>query len=196
MARLIGPRNKLARAIGEDLGLRSKSEKLTRRLGIPPGQHGPKGRHKKSDYAIQLKEKQKLKFMYGLLERQFRRYVAEALKAKGETGPTLIRELERRLDNVVYRLGLALTRAQARQMVTHGHVRVNNKLASTPSYRVCIDDIISLSSRAMKTPVVEELLKLKGVSLPSWLKRQAAVGKVVREMHCGGCCYPACLEQP
>ena len=180
MGRLIGPRNKRARAMGEDLGLKTKSDKVAKRLNVPPGQHGPKGKRRVSGYATQLKEKQKVKLIYGLMERQFRRYLAEALKAKGETGPTLLRELERRLDNVVYRLGLAPTRAAARQLTTHGHVRINNEKVTAPSYRVSVDDIITLDSRAMAMPTVRQLLEVKEPSIPSWLKRQAAAGKIVR----------------
>lgn len=172
MGRIIRPKNKLARAIGEDLGLKVKSDKVAKRLNVPPGQHGPRGKRKASGYATQLKEKQKVRFMYGLMERQLRRYVMEALKARGETGSMLLRELERRLDNVVYRLGLAPTRAAARQLTSHGHVRVNNRKVTAPSYRVAVNDIISFSSRAPVIPL--------GVNPPSWLKRKAAVGKIAR----------------
>ena len=172
MGRIIRPKNKLARAIGEDLGLKVKSDKVAKRLNVPPGQHGPRGKRKASGYATQLKEKQKVRFMYGLMERQLRRYVMEALKARGETGSMLLRELEQRLDNVVYRLGLAPTRAAARQLTSHGHVRVNNRKVAAPSYRVAVDDIIAVSSRALVIP--------GGMNPPSWLKRKAAVGKIVR----------------
>lgn len=172
MGRIIRPKNKLARAIGEDLGLKVKSDKVAKRLNVPPGQHGPRGKRKASGYATQLKEKQKVRFMYGLMERQLRRYVMEALKARGETGSMLLRELEQRLDNVVYRLGLAPTRAAARQLTSHGHVRVNNRTMSAPSYRVAVNDIIAVSSRALVIPA--------GMSPPPWLKRKAAVGKIVR----------------
>ena len=172
MGRIIRPKNKLARAIGEDLGLKVKSDKVAKRLNVPPGQHGPRGKRKASGYATQLKEKQKVRFIYGLMERQLRRYVMEALKARGETGSMLLRELEQRLDNVVYRLGLAPTRAAARQLTSHGHVRVNNRKVAAPSYRVAVNDIIAVSSRALVVPA--------GTNPPSWLKRKAAVGKIVR----------------
>ncbi|MBI4034777.1 MAG: 30S ribosomal protein S4 [Candidatus Chisholmbacteria bacterium] len=180
MARIMGPRNKRARHIGEDLGLRSKSEKLARRLGIPPGQHGQKGRRRTSEFALQLREKQKVRFVYGVMERQLRRYVAEALKARGKTGEMLLQALERRLDNVVYRLGLAPTRAAARQLISHGHGRVNNARVSIPSYRVSINDIIGLSSTALATPGVKDLAVAKDQVIPGWLRRKAAVGQVVR----------------
>ena len=172
MGRIIRPKNKLARAIGEDLGLKVKSDKVAKRLNVPPGQHGPRGKRKASGYATQLKEKQKVRFIYGLMERQLRRYVMEALKARGETGSMLLRELEQRLDNVVYRLGLAPTRAAARQLTSHGHVRVNNRKVAAPSYRVAVNDIIVVSSRALVVPA--------GMNPPSWLKRKAAAGKIVR----------------
>ena len=172
MGRIIRPKNKLARAIGEDLGLKVKSDKVAKRLNVPPGQHGPRGKRKASGYATQLKEKQKVRFIYGLMERQLRRYVMEALKARGETGSMLLRELEQRLDNVVYRLGLAPTRAAARQLTSHGHVRGNNRKVAAPSYRVAVNDIIAVSSRALVVPA--------GTNPPSWLKRKAAVGKIVR----------------
>lgn len=172
MGRIIRPKNKLARAIGEDLGLKVKSDKVAKRLNVPPGQHGPRGKRKASGYATQLKEKQKIRFMYGLMERQLRRYVMEALKTRGETGAMLLSELERRLDNVVYRLGLAPTRAAARQLTSHGHVRINNRKVTAPSYRVAVNDIISFSSRAPVVPA--------GTTPPSWLKRKAAVGKIAR----------------
>ena len=172
MRRIIRPKNKLARAIGEDLGLKVKSDKVAKRLNVPPGQHGPRGKRKASGYATQLKEKQKVRFIYGLMERQLRRYAMEALKARGETGSMLLRELEQRLDNVVYRLGLAPTRAAARQLTSHGHVRVNNRKVAAPSYRVAVNDIIVVSSRALVVPA--------GTNPPSWLKRKAAVGKIVR----------------
>lgn len=171
MARILGPRNKRARYIGEDLGLRTKAEKLSRRLGIPPGQHGPRGRRKTSDYSSQLKEKQKAKFIYGVMERQFRRYVKQALKAKGETGITLLQELETRLDNVLYRLSLAPTRAAARQLVNHGHVKVNQQPVTTPSYRTRVDDIITLNQSPLEN---------RDEPVPTWLERQGAAGKVVK----------------
>ena len=180
MARIIGPRNKRARRIGEDLGLTTQADKLARRLNIPPGQHGQKGRRKPSGYATQLQEKQKVRFIYGLMERQFRRYVQQALKSRGNTGATLLEQLERRLDNTLYRLSFAPTRAAARQLISHGHVTVNNQKISAPSYQVKVHDIISLKSKALAMPTVKQLLADKDRSLPKWLDRKAAVGKVTR----------------
>lgn len=184
MARYTGPRNRLARREGTDLGLKTPGSKahaaLLRRLNVPPGQHGVKGKRKVSDYGLQLREKQKARNIYGVLERQFRNYFNEALKVKGNTGVALITELERRLDNVLYRLGLAPTRAGARQLVSHGHVLVNNRRMSIPSYQVKIDDIIAFKPKALNVPAVKKLLEEKNVQIPAWLERKAAVGKIVR----------------
>ncbi|MBP9781977.1 30S ribosomal protein S4 [Candidatus Woesebacteria bacterium] len=179
MARYIGPKNKLARKIGEDLGLRTNPLKVGKRLNVRPGQHGAKSRRKQSDYAIQLKEKQKVKYIYGILEQQLRKLYTEASQRKTATGATLLSYLERRLDNVLYRIGWAPTRAAARQIVNHGHVRVNSKKMSIPSYRVQVNDVISLTDSALHIPTVEALLK-DGVSRVEWLERKAHIGKVVR----------------
>lgn len=179
MARYTGPKNKRARRAGSNLELKTNSTKLQRRLGILPGTHGRKGRRKVSDFGEQLAEKQKLKWTYGLLERQFRRYFEKAAKAKGVTGEMLLSLLERRLDNVVYRLSLAPTRAAARQLVSHGHVRVNDHKVSIPSYQVKPEDTITLSPKALNIPNIKELASQKAV-VPQWLARKAAVGKVSR----------------
>ncbi|MBI2009806.1 MAG: 30S ribosomal protein S4 [Candidatus Chisholmbacteria bacterium] len=179
MARYTGPKNKLARRAGSSLELKTNATKLQRRLGILPGTHGRKGKRKVSDFGEQLAEKQKLKWAYGLLERQFRRYFTKAAKAKGVTGEMLLSLLERRLDNVVYRLSFAPTRAAARQLVSHGHVRVNNHKISIPSYQVKPEDIITLSAKALNIPTIKELASQKPV-VPKWLARKAAVGKISR----------------
>lgn len=179
MARYTGPKNKLSRKVGEDLGLRTNVLKLGRRLAVRPGQHGAKSRRKLSDYAIQLKEKQKLKFLYGILEKQLRSLYEEASQRKTATGATLLSLLERRLDNVVYRMGWAPTRASARQLVNHGHVRINERKMSIPSYRVQVNDVVSLKDSATNIPVVAELLK-DGVVRVEWLERKAHIGKIVR----------------
>lgn len=179
MARYTGPKNKQARRAGSSLELKTNSTKLQRRLGILPGTHGRKGKRKVSDFGEQLAEKQKLKWTYGLLERQFRRYFEKAAKAKGVTGEMLLSLLERRLDNVVYRLSLAPTRAAARQLVSHGHVRVNDHKVSIPSYQVKSEDTITLSPKALNIPNIKELASQKAV-VPQWLARKAAVGKVSR----------------
>jgi small subunit ribosomal protein S4 len=179
MARYTGSRNKLARQIGEDLGLKSNALKTARRIGVRPGQHGAKGRRKLSDYAVQLKEKQKLKYIYGILEKQLRRQYAAATASSTSTGETLLSLLERRLDNVVYRMGWAPTRAAARQIVSHGHVTVNNKRMDVPSYQVKVNDVVVLDSQAANIPYVAVLISDE-VAAPSWLSKKATVGKVER----------------
>src|SRR4030043_1005616 len=178
MARDLRPKNKKARRIGKDLELTTSVLKLQKKLGIPPGHHGRKGRRRVSDYAKRLMEKQRVKWTYGVLERQFHNYFIKALKHKGTTGEELLRLLERRLDNVLYRLSLVPTRTMARQLVTHGHVLVNNKKMSIPSYQTKIDDIITLTGKSMKIPHLIPFLTNKKPSVPHWLSRKAAVGKV------------------
>lgn len=179
MARYTGPKNKLARQVGEDIGLKSNPLKVARRLRIRPGQHGARGRRKLSDYGVQLQEKQKVKYIYGILEKQLRSVYEEASKNPTATGSALLSLLERRLDNVVYRMGWSPTRAAARQLVSHGHVRVNNKKMDVPSHRVQVEDVINLTDKALKMPVVLEQLQADGTAA-AWLDRKDAVGKVAR----------------
>jgi len=178
MARYTGPKDRLSRREGHDLF--GKGAKLTR-LNVPPGVHGPKGTRRQSQYGKQLREKQKVKRMYGILERQFRTYVDKALKTRGNTGERLLGLLEKRLDNVVYRLGFAPTRPGARQLVSHKHVLVNGKTVNIPSYQVRPGETIILDDRARKIPVIKKLLEDKDYKTPSWLKRKAIVGKVDKE---------------
>jgi len=184
MARYLGPKNRLARREGMDLGLKTVGSKahasLLRRLNVPPGAHGHRGRRKLSDYGLQLREKQKVKRIYGLLERQFRRGFERAKKWRGNTGEKLMEFLERRLDNVVYRLGLAPTRVMARQLVGHGHVLVDNRKIDIPSCLVNEGEIISLKPKAMEIPAVKKLLDEKTFKTPDWLERKGPVGKVAR----------------
>ena len=180
MARNLTPKNKKARRIGEDLGLRTNTKLLERRLSIFPGQHGRKGRRKLSDYGIQLREKQKAKLIYGVLEKQFKCYYLKASRNPLATGAVLLQLLERRLDNVVYRLGFAPTRAAARQLVSHGHVKVNGKKLNIPSYLVKSQDTIEIDQVASNIPYIKPLLADKKFTPPAWLKRQATVGKVER----------------
>lgn len=177
MARYTGPKDRLSRREGFDLF--GKGAKLTR-LAVPPGVHGPKGIQRQSQYGRQLREKQKVKRMYGLSERQFAKYVGQALKARGNTANKLFELLEQRLDNTVYRLGFAVTRAQARQMVSHRHILVNGKRLNIPSYKVRAEDTVSLSNKAMEIPKVKELVKAEDYTTPTWLKRKGGAGKVVR----------------
>ncbi len=179
MARYTGPKNKLSRQIGEDLGLKANPLKVARRMRIRPGQHGARGRRKLSDYGVQLQEKQKVKYVYGILEKQLRSLYEEASKNPTATGSALLSLLERRLDNVVYRLGWAPTRAAARQIVSHGHVRVNDKKINVPSYRVQVDDIVVLADKAMKIPVVTQQLESDSEKA-AWLERKNAIGKIAR----------------
>lgn len=184
MAKYNGPKNRLARKEGIDLGLKTVGTKshagLMRRLNIPPGQHGQKMRRKISGYGTQLREKQKMKRMYGVLERQFRRYYGMARKWKGNTGDMLVQFLERRLDNTLFRLGLAPTRTSARQFVSHGHVMVNGSRVNIPSYLVSADQVITLKPKSGNIPAIKKMLEDKTFTPPAWLERQSGAGKVTR----------------
>ncbi len=174
MARYTGPKDRLSRREGFDLY--GRGAKLTR-LTVPPGVHGPRGSRMGSQYGRQLREKQKVKRLYGIMEKQFRRYVLQALKSKGNTGVVLLSSLERRLDNVLFRLGFASTRPAARQLVSHKHVFVDGKKVNIPSYQVKLGETISLSSKAQNIPSIKKVLETE-TKIPSWLKRKAVVGKV------------------
>ncbi len=138
-----------------------------------PGQHGNR-RTKISDYGLQLREKQKVKRIYGVLERQFRKYFQEAQKKKGVTGELLLQFLELRLDNVVSRLGFAANKRQARQIVNHGHILVNGRTTNIPSYRVKVGDVIEVKEKSRKIPLIEESLsKVEHRGLPAWLELDA-----------------------
>jgi small subunit ribosomal protein S4 len=185
MARYNGPKNRIARKEGIDLGFKTVGShshaSLLRRLNVPPGQHGPKGSKRKvSSYGIQLREKQKVKRMYGLLERQFRKNYTMARKWRGNTGDMLVQFLERRLDNTVYRLGLAPTRTSARQFVSHGHIMVNGSRVNIPSFLVDVNNVITLKPKGANIPAVKKLLEDKTYVPPAWLERQGPAGKVAR----------------
>ncbi len=184
MARYIGPKQRLQRQIGEDLGLKTNALKTARRLANRPGQHGAKGRRKLSNFGIQLKEKQKLKYIYGVLEKQLRAVYEEASKNPAATGSAMLSFLERRLDNVVYRLGWAPTRAAARQLVNHNHFLLNGKKMNIPSYKVNVGDVLTMKAKTAKMPLVVETMKQE-TRLPAWLEAKngaAAVSKLpVRE---------------
>lgn len=180
MARYTGPKNKLSRKIGEDLGLKTNALKTARRLMVRPGQHGAKGRRKLSDYGVQLKEKQKVKFIYGILEKQLRKLYEQASKNPTATGAALLSLLERRLDNVVYKAGWAKTRAAARQLVSHGHVMVNGKKMSIPSYSVNVDDVITLKEKSASKSFVSENLKENKEASVDWLSNKGPATKVNR----------------
>lgn len=184
MARYTGAKNRLARREGADLSLKTVGSaahaSLLRKLAIPPGIHGQKRVRRMSDYGIQLRAKQKAKRIYGLLEKQFRRYYVQAAKHKGATGTTLLKLLETRLDNVVYRLGLAPTRASARQLVSHGHVLVDGKKLSIPSSQVKVGSQVTLDSKAFEIPSIKKLSVNKSINIPAWLVKKGPVGKVER----------------
>ncbi len=178
MARYTGPKHKLCRAEGVALCGSVKCP-VTRKNAGPPGQHGQKGRRKQSEYGIQLREKQKVKRMYGVLERQFHRYYNLASRKKEATGEALLEILETRLDNALFRLNLASSRPQARQLVSHGHVLVNSKKVNIPSYNVKIGDVISLSQKASNLEFIKKLsAETKESIIPSWLEKKATVGRV------------------
>jgi small subunit ribosomal protein S4 len=179
MARYTGPKHKLSRREGVNL-TGKVSQSLERRLTALPGMHGRRGRRKTSEYGLQLREKQKLKRIYGLLERQFANYIEEASRVRGNTEDVLLQLLESRLDNIVYRLGFAESRAQSRQYVTHGHVRVNGKKASIPSFRVSEGDMITLSPKLLNLDIIKEKLSADE-NLPEYVIRNNAEGKLVRK---------------
>lgn len=167
MARYTGPVTRKSRRLGVDLvGGSSAYEKRP----YPPGQHG-RARIKESEYRQQLQEKQKARFTYGVMEKQFRRYYAEAVRSSGKTGEQLLQILESRLDNVVYRAGLARTRRTARQLVSHGHFTVNNVKVDVPSYRVSQYDIIDIKPKSLNTLPFEVARETAGERpIPGWLQ--------------------------
>jgi small subunit ribosomal protein S4 len=178
MARYTGPKHKIARREGVNL-LDKTSASLQRRLNIPPGVHGRKRKRRLSEYGLQLREKQKAKAIYGMLEKQFRRLVDTVSRQKGDTEELLLSLLETRLDNVVYRLGFAKTRYMSRQMVTHGHVKVNGKKMSIPSYQVKEKDVIGVSDKMQKNPDIMKLMSEEQNILP-FLSKDGNQGKLVR----------------
>lgn len=178
MARYIGPKCKLSRREGADLSLKSPARALDSKCKLEqkPGQHGVSAKKAKmSDYAVQLREKQKVKRIYGVLERQFRNYYAKASNIKGATGENLLRLLESRLDNVVYRMGFAVTRAAARQLVAHKSILVNGKSVNVASYQVKTGDSVEVSERARAQMRIQEALNLSQEMdlVPSWIEVDA-----------------------
>lgn len=171
MARYIGPKCKLSRREGVDLGLKSAARPLKSKCNIerPPGQHGAR-RMRISDYGLQLREKQKLRRMYGVLERQFRNYYQEAARLKGSTGENLLKLLECRLDNIVYRMGFGSTRAEARQLVLHKAVLVNDQPVNIPSYQVKANDTISIREKSRNQLRVQNAMQLaQSVGFAEWI---------------------------
>jgi small subunit ribosomal protein S4 len=179
MARYIGPVCRLCRREGMKLflkGERCYTDKCAiEKRNVPPGQHGRARRAKMVGYGIQLREKQKVKRTYGVLENQFRRYFEAADRQKGITGELLLQMLERRLDNVVYRLGFATSRPQARQLVRHGHFMVNGKKVDIPSYSVRLGDTISVRQGSGENATIQHAMEeVKGRGIPEWLLIDAA----------------------
>lgn len=178
MARYTGPKHKLVRREGVNI-LDKTSASLQRRLNIPPGQHGRKRKKRLSEYGEQLREKQKAKAMYGLFEKQFKKLFREVEKQKGETGELFVAMLETRLDNIVYRLGFSRSRAGARQLVSHGHVLVNDKRVNIPSYQVKVDDVLTIDQKSSKNQLVAQAIEERKELLP-FIERKGMVGKLSR----------------
>ncbi len=184
--RYTGPRNKVARREGVDLELKTAGTKghasLLRRLAVTPGQHGAKRKRKQSERGKQLRQKQKLRFMFGVAEHKLKSYFKAAVATPGNTGTNLGRVLEMRLDNVIFRAGLTPTRASARQLVNHAHVMVNGRKMSIASHRVHVGDVIAFAKTdTLKIPYVEAAIANTTRIIPDWLEKKAASIKVVAE---------------
>ena len=177
MARYLGPKAKLSRREGTDLFLKSARRSISdkAKFDSKPGQHGRTSGQRTSDFGLQLREKQKVKRMYGVLERQFRRYFAEAERRKGNTGANLLTLLESRLDNVVYRMGFGSTRAEARQLVSHKAITVNGAVVNIASYLVKVGDTIAVREAAKKQLRITDAVKLaESVGMPAWVQVDAS----------------------
>ena len=177
MARYLGPKAKLSRREGTDLFLKSARRPIgdKAKFDSKPGQHGRTSGTRTSDFGLQLREKQKVKRMYGVLERQFRRYFAEAERRKGNTGENLLTLLESRLDNVVYRMGFGSTRAEARQLVSHKGITVNGEVVNIASYLVKVGDTIAVRDKAKKQLRITDSVKLaEGQGMPNWVSVDAS----------------------
>ncbi len=178
MARYTGPKCKRCRRLGESVCGKEKCAILRR--SFIPGQHGPNSRPRLSEYGTQLREKQKMRYMYGVLEKQFRGYYKQATNAAGNTGEILQRLLEQRLDNVVYRSGYGSTRAQARQLVTHGHFLVNGRRCDIPSFQVSVNDVITIREKSRKSSFFTENEKaLQAHQVPKWLKVDRTKSEII-----------------
>ncbi|GGH60470.1 30S ribosomal protein S4 [Comamonas phosphati] len=173
MARYIGPKAKLSRREGTDLFLKSARRSIAdkAKFDTKPGQHGRTSGQRTSDYGLQLREKQKVKRMYGVLEKQFRRYFEAAERKRGNTGANLLTLLESRLDNVVYRMGFGSTRSEARQLVSHKAITVNGLAVNIPSYSVKVGDLVAVREKSKKQARVVEALQLASqVGFPAWVE--------------------------
>ncbi|GAA4891029.1 30S ribosomal protein S4 [Ferrimonas pelagia] len=176
MARYLGPKLKLSRREGTDLFLKSGVRAIDSKCKIDtvPGQHGAR-RARLSDYGVQLREKQKVRRIYGVLEKQFRNYYKDAARIKGNTGENLLQLLESRLDNVVYRMGFGATRAEARQLVSHKAIKVNGRVVNIPSFRVSQDDVIAVREKSQKQARIKGALEVAGQrEKPTWVEVDAA----------------------
>lgn len=172
MAKYIGPKCKLSRRVGADLMLKGRGRSLETKckLETPPGQHGAR-KQRPSDYALQLREKQKLKQMYGVLEKQFRNYYLKASRKKGSTGLLLLQMLEQRLDNIVWRMGFAATRAEARQLVSHKHIAVNGKTVNMPSFPVNPGDTVEVREKSRNQTRIQQALSVAAqIGFPDWVE--------------------------
>jgi len=172
MARYLGPKCKLSRRQGTDLSLKSRARGIESKCQLekPPGQHGDNRNRRQSNYATQLREKQKLRYIYGVLERQFSNYYKEAARRKGATGENLLKLLESRLDNVVYRMGFGVTRAEARQLVSHKAISVNGQTVNIPSYQVAAKDVVSIREKSRnQTRIQDSLAIAEQIGFPEWI---------------------------
>ncbi len=177
MARYTGPKCRLSRREGADLLLKSRARPLDSKckLDTPPGQHGARRQRRMSDYALQLREKQKLRRIYGVLERQFRNYYKRAAQKKGATGENLLQFLECRLDNVVYRMGFGATRAESRQLVSHKAILVNGRSVNISSYQVKANDIIAVREKSKKQARIQDALTIaEQIGFPVWVDVDSA----------------------
>lgn len=184
--RYTGPRNKQARREGVDLGLKTPGSKahasLMRRLTVLPGQHGSRGRRKVSERGRQLREKQKLRSLFGINESQLKNYFAKAIEKKGNTALNLSQLLEKRLDNIVYRMGFAPTRAAARQLVNHGHVTVMKKKVDIASYQVLPGQAVTFgNTKTQKIPAVAGAIENKDFIIPGWIQKKGIAGLLKEE---------------
>ncbi len=170
MARYTGPKARVSRRLGANIWGTPRETRSLDRRPYPPGEHGRSRRRNQSEYLVQLQEKQKARYTYGVLERQFRRYYEEATRLRGVTGETLLQLLERRLDNVIYRAGWAATRPQARQFVNHGHVDVNGRRVDIPSFSVRPGDVVELRAKAREMVQVRWNLDVLDRQPPGWLE--------------------------
>jgi small subunit ribosomal protein S4 len=182
--RYLGPKNRISRREGVDLELKTVGSKsharLLKKLNVPPGQHGIRKRKKVSERGTQLREKQKLRYMFGITEKQLKKYFRHASLKKGNTALYLSQYLEKRLDNIIYHLGFVPTRAAGRQLINHGHITVNKKKVTIPSYQVRVGEEVGfVDDKTTKIPYIESSLNNKDIILPPWLEKKAMAGRMI-----------------